>query len=871
MARIRPLVRISTASLRMMKREIAMKTGDRKFAVSAISLAVQSALIAMCAVPLAALAADTDAPAADAPATEAPATEAPAVEAPAAAAPATEAPAAEAPAAAAPATEAPAAEAPAAAAPATEAPAAKTAAAPAAASSAPGIDVTNEDVMALIYPTNYIEAGGIYVDGSSSKFGEYNGLVEHGAYFLGNFDVSGGDGYGLGEGTKRWEVFGTDLGTTSRALGASLRDQGKWSLGLNYDQLRHYTTGGTYQTPYQGSMGQNTFTLPADFGNINTTAPGTRALTANQLSRFQTVDVYSERQNKSFNAGYNFNREWDMKFDFNRLDQSGAKLIGAATDAFGAFGGERISILMNPTSYQTDTFNFAVNWGGENAHMSATYYGSFFHDDFSGMSFSNPFNNGSPTGTNIGAFPIDTMSTPPSNQFQQWGLNGGYNFSPATKLAGGISYGRNTQDESYSGTFTTTPNTVPGLPVSSLDGLVVITHGDLKLTHQATKALTLTAGLKYDERDNQTPSNTYNFLDLGGVSQTVVNTPMSNKHEQAEVAGDYRISAKQRVHLGYEYDHIKRWCNNDLANNARGAGPAAYYTTASCVQVPESNENKVGVTYKLNATDTVIFNASYSYARRKAELNSSFYNPMQGNAQGYENFGFVAFFDASRNEDTYKAGVNWQATDKLGLGLNGRYVKDDYFDSTLGVQEGHTTSANLDGTYSVSEFSSISAFATWQYRWRDLLTSQTRNALGPQVPPNRWTNDLSDQDYTFGLGAKQKRLAGGKLELAEDLTYSFAKTNYTTAQQFTPVAVGATGTTPDIKSELIQFKFSGGYQIDKPSKIVAGYAYQRLNSSDYFYNGYQYGFTPSTLLPTNQQAPSYSVQLVYLAYNYSFR
>lgn len=740
-------------------------------------------------------------------------------------------------------------------------------------------------VKALTNPTNTIEVGGLYVSKDSPKFGEYNGLNEKGGYLLGNVDVRGGDGYGMGGGATRWEVFGTDLGTTSRALGASVSSQGQWNLGIGFDQLRHYTTGGTYQTPYQGSMGGNSFTLPQAFGTINNGGSGSRALTANQLSSFHTEDVYSERKNTSFTAGYIFNPHWNAKFDFNRLDQSGAKLIGSGSDAFTvaqggpgglAYGGERIAILMNPTNYQTDTVNAALNWVGQKAHLSMSYYGSYFHDAYTGLTFSNPWTTGQPTGTAVpggAALPLDTMSTPPGNQFHQLNLSGGYKLSSATRLAGGLSYSRNPQNEGFAGAYTTTPNTAPGLPASSLGGLVVNTHADLKLTHQATKALGLSAGLKYNERDNRTPSNTYTFLNLGGESQTVVNAPMSNKRTQFELAGDYRIDAKQRLHAGYEYESIKRWCNNALANSAQGEDPvgttvAAYYTTASCAQVPQSKENKLAIGYKLKATDTADFNAGYTYSNRKSDMNSSFYNPMQGNSEGYENFGHQAFFQASRKEDLFKAGVNWQATERFNLSLSGRYAKDAY-DEALGVQNGKATSANLDGTYSFSEASTLSAFYTWQNRKRDLLNANGRNAVAPL--PKLWTNNLTDEDTTVGINAKQKGLLGGKLDLAQALTYSTAKSRYSTSQQYLPVAVGNTGDSPDVKSDMTQFRLTGSYHLNKAAEVVMGYTYQRLKSSDYYYNAYQYGFTPTTLLSTNQQAPSYTVNVVYAAYKYSFQ
>jgi MtrB/PioB family decaheme-associated outer membrane protein len=804
-----------------------MKTGKGKFAVSATWLAVQGALFAMCAAPLVAMAQDE----------------------------------------------------------------------------------TDEDTVAyqaLISPTNYVELGALYVSKDSPKFGEYNGLDKSGGYAVGNFQVQGGDAYGMGGGTTHWDINGTNLGTTSRELGASITNQGHWNLGIDFDQLRHFTTGGTYQTPYQGSMGGNTFILPNTFGVINTTATtnattgvitsaskGAQTLTANQLSAFHTENVYSERKNIGVSAGYNFNPQWDVKFDFKRVDQSGAKLIGSGTDVFAGgpggfnYGGERVAILMNPTNYTTDNINLALNWVGDKGHVSASYYGSLFDDANKGLSWSNPWVSGGtgaapnpPTGTDPGSpFPISTMSTPPDNQFHQLNLSGGYNFTTATKLAGGLSYGRNTQNDSYAGTFTTTPNTATVLPVSSLDGKVITTHADLKLTHQASQDLGLSAGLKYNERDNKTASFSYTFLDLGGPSRTAVNTPMSNKRTQVELAGDYRITPQQHLHAGYEFDQVKRWCNNAAANNAQGvlsATNTGYYTTASCVQIPKDEENRGVLSYRLRAADTVNVSAGYTYGRRKADVNPSFYNPMQSESEGFENFGYRAFFDASRTENLLKAGVNWQPTNKFSVGLNGRTVWDDY-DSTLGVQKGRTSSLNLDTTYAYAPNYSVSAYVSWQKRTRDLLTANGRNAVAPL--PNLWTNSLSDEDNAVGIGAQQKKLLKGKLELAEDLTYSLSKSGYSTAAPYltgnpattVPNLLLGTGDTPDIKSELIQFKLAGSYQLSKPSKIVAGYMYQHLKSNDYYYNAYQYGFTPTSVLPTNQQAPSYNVNTIFAAYNYSFQ
>jgi hypothetical protein len=69
---------------------------------------------------------------------------------------------------------------------------------------------------------------------------------------------------------------------------------------------------------------------------------------------------------------------------------------------------------------------------------------------------------------------------------------------------------------------------------------------------------------------------------------------------------------------------------------------------------------------------------------------------------------------------------------------------------------------------------------------------------------------------------------------------------------------------------MIQFKLSGTYTIDRESKFALGYLYRSLRSEDFYYNGLQYGATPTSVLPTNQTAPSYVVNVVWASYIYTF-
>ena len=91
--------------------------------------------------------------------------------------------------------------------------------------------------------------------------------------------------------------------------------------------------------------------------------------------------------------------------------------------------------------------------------MTAAYYGSFFHDDYDRVTFTNFF------GANV----TDTMTTVPNNTFHQGSLTGGYALAAKTKLVAGFSYARNAQDDTFVPTglsLTATPASLNAMPAA---------------------------------------------------------------------------------------------------------------------------------------------------------------------------------------------------------------------------------------------------------------------------------------------------------------------------------------------------------------------------------------------------------------------
>ena len=724
-----------------------------------------------------------------------------------------------------------------------------------------------EEEAALKNPTSTVTVEEIYVSQGSQKFGEYNGLNKQGGYINGNVNVRGGDGYRKNEqgDTTRWSIQGTDLGLSDRSASVGYSDQGNWNGTIGYDALQHNMAPG-YQTPYQGSMGGNSFILPSGFG----TAANTNALNAQQKSQFTTTDISTTRQNTSINAGKILENGLSTTLDFNHLEQSGAKLQGFGSMKNGTALGEAVSILPSPTNYQTDTVTAGLNWQGEKARLSGSYFGSFFRDGNNGVQFQ----------TFAGGNQMQTMSTMPSNQLQQLNFGGGYDFSSKTKFAGNLSYGRNTQNSSSS---YDPYMLLAGFQAPAFNGLVNTAHVDFKLTDQSVKNLSLAAGYKFDSRDNLSQSNIQRLYGINGGNLTYYpNTPLSTRKSLIELAGDYRLSTDQKLRLAYQNQYLSRFCNQYATgiSNAPTSPQSQYPAGADCVTANFSRTNNIDASYKLRATEGVDVKVAYAMDIRQTTWNQnaiaafSTANKNPGFLPGQNGgdwLGYQPFFEASRNQQAAKANVTWQAAEELSFVAGGKWAYSFYPNSTFGVKNSTVLSLNFDANYNYAENATAMMYVVQQNGQRNMTNFNS-------LTTGSWNNQLQENDTTFGIGMKHAGLLSGKLTLTGDATYSLGQTAYNTGLNYptsgtaycSAPSAGTCGSPGTIRNAMASLKFGGSYEIDKHSKLGLRYIYQHLTSNDFYYNGLQMGTTPNAVMPTNQTSGSYNVNVIAASYTYSF-
>ncbi len=644
-----------------------------------------------------------------------------------------------------------------------------------------------------------VGAGGV-TDGSF-KAGEYNGLQKKGGFLIGDVDIRGGGAYDSGDST-RYRIRGTDLGLDSRSFRAEYGMQGMFRLVFGFDELRANRSD-SYQTPYNGA-GSNVLTLPSTWlvptvagssssnSNVNNTsarglipsialAPyidtrtgsptiGTlinpnsaqtalvNAAVAADLPLFQGFDVYTTR--KRFDAAFSLNvgPQWTIDATFTPERKSGTKLMATVSRSTGA---DISTVIPDRIDSDTDQIALNVTYRCDKGVFQGGYYGSFFTNNVPFMSWQN---------WATSAFTTSTMSSAPSNTFNQITGSAAYALTRTMKLTASGAYGRNTQDDKF-----LTDASTPVVPVTSLNGLVVSSAFNVKLTSRPSKKLNLTAAYKFDDRNNRTAVNIFQFADAGdtpavnasfpaGASNPLgavlaqnanANRPYSKRLNQFSAEADYALAPGQRVTGGYQFQRISRDCPGSWMSCA-DAGTTSeqtvraewratvgsawtgriayeysqrrspdYNEDAFLALVPYANVAPAGqtmsalqalTTYGLTGYGPVLgYNGGVFVNNVFFPSNNALSNTLYANNNRIsELVGMRRYYLSDRNRNKLRAAVTWMATDAFTLQAGLDYSKDAYPGATYGLQRSDTWSANVDGSYALGEKVSVDAYYTFE-------------------------------------------------------------------------------------------------------------------------------------------------------------
>src|SRR3546814_15313617 len=108
------------------------------------------------------------------------------------------------------------------------------------------------------------------------------------------------------------------------------------------------------------------------------------------------------------------------------------------------------------------------------------------------------------------------MALPPDNEFQQGTATFGYNFTDTTRVSADVAIGRMSQNDTFLA-LTLDPviaaSITEPLPRNSLEGEINTTVINLRLSSRPTRQFHWGASFRYDDRNNNTPTDNFNMTD----------------------------------------------------------------------------------------------------------------------------------------------------------------------------------------------------------------------------------------------------------------------------------------------------------------------------------------------------------------------
>ena len=478
-------------------------------------------------------------------------------------------------------------------------------------------------------------------------------------------------------------------------------------------------------------------------------------------------------------------------------------------------------MLPEPIDYQTNLLDMSLHYAEDDAQFDIAYHLSLFSNDNSSLAWQDPFS------------PADSgsQSLAPDNRFHRLSITGGYTLPYNSRLTGMFSIGRMSQDENFQPYTVNSATGSAALPRNSLDAEVGLTTAQLKIVSSPLRRLRLTAAYRYDDRDNKTPVNTYNYVVADSlVSRSVINRPLSYTRNKINLTANYRISPAMSLRGGYRY--------NDMSRDYTNAGHNETEANTVFAKWKIRPHTKLGMTL---------------YAEREDR------NGGDGQLTAGENPALRTYYLADRDRTRLGTTVDYMPTDRLSFAASVDYNKDNYPDTVIGLTRSKTPSYTLDVSYQPRNNVTTHAF----YTHEDIETTQAGSETGTASPD--WEAEFDDTANTVGIGATITGIRK-KWDAGADLVYTRARGKINIKDVLPP---NSGSRYPDLETTLASVKLWTLYRYRRNLAFKFSYWYQDFDADNWAVDNLQED-SINKLLLLGEDSQDYDVHVVGVSFVYKF-
>jgi MtrB/PioB family decaheme-associated outer membrane protein len=420
------------------------------------------------------------------------------------------------------------------------------------------------------------------------------------------------------------------------------------------------------------------------------------------------IDIGSNRKILDLGGDWKPASAFRLYADFSRQTRDGIDITSGSSY-------QQASFLPRYVDYETDQIDAGVQYGTHNASLTLAYYGSYFTNNNTSLTWETPFTT-SPGATSL------RMAREPDNDYQQISLSGKYRLSTwDTLLAFRVATGRGEQDEEFlpytiNPTIVTTP-----LPRTSLDGKVDTLHYAFTATAKPIRNGSVRFVYRYDERDNKTQvQNFWNrvIVDLLRSDELQENPDYSYDRMQVGISGEYVLKGV-RLSAGYNYREFNRnlqEVSQQITDD--GWGQVRWSPTGWLDLRIKGGASQRGID---NYDETIAAGYGQNPLMRKYTL-----------AYRYRTYGeFIAAITP--------------AASPVSFSFNFLFADDDYDGSLLGMIKSEEYSATADLSWAISE--SASAYLLYGYDSIEALQYGSEDFSFAD-----WSANHDDTFDNFGVG-----------------------------------------------------------------------------------------------------------------------
>jgi MtrB/PioB family decaheme-associated outer membrane protein len=719
-----------------------------------------------------------------------------------------------------------------------------------------------DDVVELEYYDSFIEFGLGYLDGGTSHFGRNSGLERDGFSPVVDFRARGRPEWD-GESAYYWWAEGRRLGWDSRRLALEAGEQGRQVFSFSWREMPNYQIEDGL-TPFRG-IGSGFLSLPPGWEVTGNTTSGMTAL----RDDLRLVGTGTDRRRLDLGYWRSFEDRWTFSVDARHETRQGSRAQGAI---FGFTGGNpRGSQLPMPVDTTTRIIDAGLEYGGDSYALGLAYHGSFFENSQPSVAWQNPF--GAHPGWAPGAgFPegVGRISLFPDNQAHQLRTYGAWQVGDTTRLNADLAVGRMEQDDTFL-PFTVNPfiDLEAPLPRDHFDGEIRTTLLNLRATTRPADRLNLTFNYRYDDRDNRSPMDAYRLVGADSEQQKSpdnarINLPYSYRKQELKGDANWRFARRNRAVGGLWFTR------EDRDNYAEAAELDEWGISAGLRGALSPRVNyRVDVEYADRTFDEYDGRAPYVAGRIPGTVGPEAF-------ENHPNLRMYNMADRQRNQLGMR--LDFQPIDVASLGFGYQYSKDDYDDSTFGLNDARVQSLSADLGYYPNEHLSITALYTHD-RYKASQSGRDWPGNQPQLAFNPGRNWFVDHEDTIDTAMLSLELAdlgrrfdaisrmglNRRLDVGGDILFirTRGEIDVTTGDLLNAEPL------PDTVSRLNGYQVWARYQITPNWHTRLSVEHERFDSRNFALDEVDIDTLANVLL-LGRQSPSYNVTWVMMTLGYQF-